>query len=425
MNRKSIKRVLVTIGITTGIIAVNAGSCRRRDEPQRTDPAIRMKTFHATITAAVIAAVERRWGRYQHRLAVGFASLGRPHDALRHAEKATAHLDRASTRTPGWAELSTRWPIAINSSDNSTQRGPRTAPRRRRSRRRCTDQHRIRDRAHQTGRPAPCSGRLRQGGAGSLPSGREGCREQRHRSMECPHAPRRSTLSASSTRTPVATTPAGAAVRRGSRSGQHGDGPGAPLRRSAVAQSRRPCPRARRLRHAGGAFGRASSRAPRTTTRTRPSPGRPRPRRARRNVAGPGSSGRGRSPVRAGSDNLPRQAPSRPVRGRCQPQQPRRLLGRTSRPGQGRATPPARPRHQSLDPRTRPSRDRSPVEQPRDRCRSTGSHRRGQRPLSPGAVDHRACPSPDHPLTVICRTNAADLRTRAATSAREVCASAG
>lgn len=56
-----------------------------------------MNTPQATITAAayVIAAVRRRWGRYQHRLAVGRASLGRPHHALRHTLRATTLLDRA------------------------------------------------------------------------------------------------------------------------------------------------------------------------------------------------------------------------------------------------------------------------------------------------------------------------------------------
>jgi hypothetical protein len=56
-----------------------------------------VNTPQVTITAAagVIAAIQRRWGRYQHRLAVGHASLGRPHHALRHAQRATTLLDHA------------------------------------------------------------------------------------------------------------------------------------------------------------------------------------------------------------------------------------------------------------------------------------------------------------------------------------------
>jgi tetratricopeptide (TPR) repeat protein len=41
----------------------------------------------------MVAAGERGWGRYQHRLAIGHAWLGRPHNALRHAEQATKVLD--------------------------------------------------------------------------------------------------------------------------------------------------------------------------------------------------------------------------------------------------------------------------------------------------------------------------------------------
>jgi tetratricopeptide (TPR) repeat protein len=44
--------------------------------------------------AMAIAAIERTWGRYQHRLARGHAGLGRPDDALQHAQKATKHLER-------------------------------------------------------------------------------------------------------------------------------------------------------------------------------------------------------------------------------------------------------------------------------------------------------------------------------------------
>jgi tetratricopeptide (TPR) repeat protein len=45
--------------------------------------------------AAAITAIERAWGRYRVRLAVGHAALGHPDDALRHARKAAAHLVRA------------------------------------------------------------------------------------------------------------------------------------------------------------------------------------------------------------------------------------------------------------------------------------------------------------------------------------------
>ena len=43
----------------------------------------------------MIVATRHQWGRYQHRLAVGHASLGRTNDVLHHARLAVNHLDPA------------------------------------------------------------------------------------------------------------------------------------------------------------------------------------------------------------------------------------------------------------------------------------------------------------------------------------------
>ena len=39
MNRKTVKRFLVTVGITAGFVTVTAGQAVGGHEPQRTDPA--------------------------------------------------------------------------------------------------------------------------------------------------------------------------------------------------------------------------------------------------------------------------------------------------------------------------------------------------------------------------------------------------
>ena len=52
-----------------------------------------------TVRTAGRAAVERSWGRYQHRLARGRASLGHPREALRHAQHAATHLGRVSDKS--------------------------------------------------------------------------------------------------------------------------------------------------------------------------------------------------------------------------------------------------------------------------------------------------------------------------------------
>jgi tetratricopeptide (TPR) repeat protein len=56
-----------------------------------------LNAIDALIRKPVLAMIdiERTWGRYQHRLARGHAALGRPEDALQHAQKAATYLRRA------------------------------------------------------------------------------------------------------------------------------------------------------------------------------------------------------------------------------------------------------------------------------------------------------------------------------------------
>ena len=100
MNRKTVKRFLVTVGITAGFVTVTAGQVSAGlvlQQSQRTDPALPLKAIDALIRtpAVAITAIERTWGRYQHRLALGHAALGRPDDALQHAQRAARRLQRA------------------------------------------------------------------------------------------------------------------------------------------------------------------------------------------------------------------------------------------------------------------------------------------------------------------------------------------
>ena len=92
MNRKSIKRILITIGVTAGFLTVTASQASAvMNHPADPSPALIGTTTHAT-------GVSARWASYRLRLAAGHAAFGRPEDALRHATAAVRHLQRCTDR---------------------------------------------------------------------------------------------------------------------------------------------------------------------------------------------------------------------------------------------------------------------------------------------------------------------------------------
>ena len=96
MNTKRIKRILVTVGITAGLITVTAGQASAGHEPQRADAAhpVSLRPVTGRITAPARIVVYRGLGRYRHRLALGHAAAGDPEHAVLHARRAAANLER-------------------------------------------------------------------------------------------------------------------------------------------------------------------------------------------------------------------------------------------------------------------------------------------------------------------------------------------